>query len=643
MNLALVPSVERALAARQAYFEQGRTPAELLDDAIFRSWARCSAAARSELDRVEFEPVGRAMLRNLLDRNHALLHAARGPLDHLAQAVAGAGYAVLLADPRGHALSVGGAIESRPPSMRMAFREGVDLTEDSIGTSAMSCALNERRAVRVFGPEHFFSAIRGFHCAAAPVIAPDGQLAGVVDITRESPVPDPGALALVSQCAQAIERGLLRALPACVTLALRWQAAPEAGEPALLLAFGGDGEIIGLTDAARRFIGSEALRGTVRFEDLFDSRFGDCIAAMQRSPQAIALRLRSGVRLFAASADVPLARNARLLAPLAHLPATLPATRSAPEFGDPAIAAQLEAAHRALSKGLPLLVLGETGTGKEVVAQTLHARSSHGGGTLVALNCAAIPESLIEGELFGHVEGAYTGARRGGLPGKIEQADGGTLFLDEIGDMPLHLQARLLRVLETREVSRLGSTASRKVDFQLVCATHQDIALAIREGRFRADLYYRINGFALKLAPLRNRSRLGALIDSVLAGIGDGTRVLTPEARAMLLAHTWPGNTRELKHALSFADAMAEPDDALSPSHFPTHLPEATSARYPEMPAGKGLLVSLQEDAITHALQESRGNVRLAAQMLGISRATLYRRLKDRAAPPLSSARPPAD
>jgi transcriptional regulator of acetoin/glycerol metabolism len=503
----------------------------------------------------------------------------------------------------------------------------VDLSEDSIGTSAMSCALSERRAVGVFGPEHFFAAVRGFHCAAAPVIAPDGQLAGVVDITRDAALPDPAALALVGQCAQAIERELFRALPACLTLALRWQAAPEAGEPALLLAFGSDGEIVGLTDAARRFIGSDALRGAARFEDLFDSRFGDCIAALHRSPQAIPLRLRSGVRLFAAGADAPVPRNARVLIPLAGPPAALPAARSEPEFGDPAIAVQLQAAHRALAKGLPLLVLGETGTGKEVVAQTLHARGHHAGGALVALNCAAIPESLIEGELFGHVEGAYTGARRGGLPGKIEQADGGTLFLDEIGDMPLHLQARLLRVLETREVSRLGSTTSRRIDFQLICATHQDIPRAIREGRFRADLYYRINGFALKLPPLRARSHFGALIDAVLAGIGDGTRTLSEPARAMLLAHAWPGNTRELKHALSFADAMADPGEALAPAHFPELAPPGDAAAA----AGGGILLAMEEDAITRALQQSLGNVPLAAQILGISRATLYRRLKDRA------------
>lgn len=614
-----------AIAARRAYFEQGLSPTDLIDEAILRSWSRCTAAARHERDPVEFEPVGHSSLRALIDRNRDLLGAASAPLDCLARAVSGAGYAVLLTDHRGYALAVGGALDGRTHPMRTAFRAGVDLSEDAVGTSAMSCALTERRAVRVFGPEHFFSATQIFHCAAAPIIAPDGRLTGAVDITRDSPLPDPGALALVSQCAQAIERELFRALPAALTLALGWHPAPAAGEPALLLAFGSDGELLALNQAARRFIGADALFGVGRFDDLFDGRFGDCMAAFCRGAEAVPLRLRSGLQLYATVADPP-----------AHPGAAAPATRpvraaramaALPEFGDPTIVARLDAACRALANGLPLLVLGETGSGKEVVAQTLHARSRRADGPLVALNCAAIPESLIEGELFGHVEGAYTGARRGGMPGKIEQADNGTLFLDEIGDMPLHLQARLLRVLETRDISRLGSAASRKVDFQLVCATHQDIPQAIRAGRFRADLYYRINGFVLKLPPLRERCDLPALIGALLACIGDGSRQLSREAVAMLLAHSWPGNTRELKHALSHADAMAEPGEALAPIHFPEL---AAADASPHGGSAGGLLLALEEDAITHSLQVAQGDVRIAAKMLGISRATLYRRLRKR-------------
>ncbi|MCK0509753.1 sigma-54-dependent Fis family transcriptional regulator [Aromatoleum buckelii] len=623
MNATPIPSLESAVAARRAYFEHGLSPSDLIDDAIFRSWTRCTAADRREREAVEFQPVGHAQLRQLRDRSNDLLRAAREPLERLARAVSGAGYAVLMTDHRGYALSVAGAIDQRPHPMRLAFRPGVDLSEYAIGTSAMSCALTERRPVRVFGPEHFFSAIRGFHCAAAPIIAPDGTLAGVIDITRDSPLADPGALALVHQSAQAIERELFRALPAALTLALGWHPAPTVGELTLLVAFGAEGELLAVNEPARRFIGADALSAASRFEDLVDGRFGDCAAAFLRGAEALPLRLRSGLQLYATLADPP-ARPTPVTRPTSH---AAPVTGSL-EFGDPAISVRLDAGCRALANGLPLLVLGETGSGKEMVAQTLHARSRYGDGPLVALNCAAIPETLIESELFGHVEGAYTGARRGGMPGKIEQADGGTLFLDEIGDMPLHLQARLLRVLETREVSRLGSVTNRKVDCQLICATHQDIPRAVREGRFRADLYYRINGFSLRLPPLRERSDLRALIHALLTGIGNGSRQLSSDSMQLLLSHPWFGNTRELKHALCYADAMADPDDALLPAHFPEF--SAPDALPGCSPMG-GLLLTLEEDAITRSLQATNGDVRMAAKMLGISRATLYRRLRKRA------------
>ncbi|WP_018993041.1 sigma-54-dependent Fis family transcriptional regulator [Aromatoleum toluclasticum] len=622
---AFHPALQNAVAARRAYFDQGHVPRNLIDEAIVRSWVRCAAADRSTFDPVDFEPVGRAQLRGLRDANHALLSAARTPLDNLAKAVSGAGYAVLLTNNNGYALAVGGSIDGRPDPMKMAFREGVDLSENMIGTSAMSCAISERRAIRVFGPEHFFSATNIFHCAAAPIIAPDGQLAGVVDITGESPFADPGALALVSQCAQSIEGELFRELPAHLTLSLSWQAGQSAGGLDMLIAFGPDGEVLAMNGAVRDFIGADGARTPMYFEDLFAGRFRDCVDTLARSRHAVALLINSGVRLFASRVGAP----ARGVIPARH-GASSKDTRQTdplPEFGDSRLTNQIEAAQKALANGLPVLVLGDTGSGKEVVAHSLHVRSRNAAGTLVALNCAAIPESLIESELFGHVEGAYTGARRGGMPGKIEQADGGTLFLDEIGDMPLHLQARLLRVLETREVTRLGGTTSRRINFQLVCATHQDIPGAIRGNRFRADLYYRINGFALTLAPLRSREDLPRLISALLSEMGNGTRQLSPTALDALLRYDWPGNTRELKHALCYADAMAAAGESLRPEHFPAEVIFGQRSQFDSTASKEGVLPLLEKDAIHRALQETSGNVRLAAEILGISRATLYRRL----------------
>ncbi|HEX5391641.1 MAG TPA: sigma-54-dependent Fis family transcriptional regulator [Rhodocyclaceae bacterium] len=628
----LVPAtLQQVAAARRAYFEQGVEPDGVIDQAIFRSWTRCLAADRHEVESVAFQPVGRSHVRELMDRNGTLLQAASEPLNDLTKAVSGAGYAVLLTDSRGYSLTVAGALDQQSPAIRQAFRQGVDLSEDSIGTSAMACALAERRAVRVFGPEHFFSAIHRFHCAAAPIVDPEGTLIGSVDITRDSPKPDLGALSLVNQCARAIERELFRQRPYFLTLRLSWHEDQPTGEQELIFAFGSDGEILALNENARRFIGLGMQHG-MYFEDIFEGRFSHFVTILRDAGRAVPIRLRSGLCLFASSGMGQVSPRPRSFRPGREEVAvrTADAQQSAPlpEFGDPAIAQHIGTALRALSKGLPLLIQGETGTGKDVLANVLHKHSRQSG-PLVAINCAAIPESLIEGELFGHAEGAYTGARRGGAPGKIEMADGGTLFLDEIGDMALHLQARLLRVLETREVSRLGAATSRKVDFQLICATHQDIPLAIKQGRFREDLYYRINGFSISLSPLRARCNLPALMVAMLNDIAGAERRLSPAALALLETHAWPGNARELKHALTYACAITDEGDALEPEHFPPQI-QAVSPPLSRQPTAEpaGVLNDLENQAIQRALQQANGHVPSAAQILGMSRATLYRRLK---------------
>ncbi|RTL54198.1 MAG: sigma-54-dependent Fis family transcriptional regulator [Rhodocyclaceae bacterium] len=618
----LIPlSLQKLAAARRAYFEDGVEPDGIVDQAIYHSWNRCLAADRREMDMVEFEPIARGQLRDLMDGNESLLRAAATPLDSLAKAVSGAGYAVLMTDAQGYALSVHGSFMHRASPMRKAFRQGVDLSERSIGTSAMACALAERKAVRVFGPEHFFAANHVFHCAAAPIMAPSGTVVGVVDITRDTPQPDLGALSLVSQCAQAIERELFRQVPFFLTINLSWHQTYPNSHPDLMLSFGPDGELLALNENACRFIGLRSKVPGLYFEDIFDGDFGQYVILLGREPQPQPIHLRSGLCLYAMRQEptggISMAVDKDTQTPYRATPVRQP------EFGEPEINRQMDTALRTMASGLALLIQGETGTGKEVIANALHQQSRGSKGPMIAINCAAIPENLIEGELFGYVGGAYTGARREGAQGKIEMADGGTLFLDEIGDMPHHLQARLLRVLETREVCRLGADKARKVNFQLICATHQDIPQAIRAGLFREDLYYRINGFIMTLPPLRERSRLLSLAQALLDEISAGQRSLSLEISSLLEQHDWRGNVRELKHALTYAHAVAPANVSLDQTHFPATL------QLGRQPApDQGLLKTLEDKAIDEALRQAQGNANQAAKSLGISRATLYRRLQ---------------
>ncbi|AKM32564.1 sigma-54-dependent Fis family transcriptional regulator [Pandoraea faecigallinarum] len=338
---------------------------------------------------------------------------------------------------------------------------------------------------------------------------------------------------------------------------------------------------------------------------------------------------------------------------------------------------------RFIDRGLPVLILGETGTGKEFLARALHAYSERRSQSFVAINTASLPEHLVESELFGYQRGAFSGALPGGMKGKLQQADGGTLFLDEIGDMPYALQTRLLRVLSEREVTPLGASQPVPVDVQLICATHQDLASAVAQGTFREDLYYRIAVGVLTLPTLRERDDKPELIARMLCDEWPGLRVdqalarVSPDALSRLLAHAWPGNLRQMRAALRYACAVMSGEllcaNDLPPEFLQTRaahaarapqtmrastprhreddmhmrevngeasahdaktMPRATALRaLPAAHATQDMGQDPERERIVQALAQHRWNISAAARSLGFCRASLYRKLKQLSIP----------
>ena len=272
-----------------------------------------------------------------------------------------------------------------------------------------------------------------------------------------------------------------------------------------------------------------------------------------------------------------------------------------------------------------VLILGETGTGKELVAKRVHDLSRRARMPFVAVNCAAIPEGLIESELFGYREGAFTGSRRGGMVGRLMQAHGGTLFLDEIGDMPLALQARLLRVLQERRVAPLGAGDEQDIDVALICATHRDLKRLVQEQHFREDLFYRVNGVSLRLPALRERDDLAAIIQGLLDKADARGVTLDPALTALLEGFDWPGNIRQLEMVVRTALAMREDGEQVLTLD---HLTDCLLDELASSTAPSGSLKDNELEQIRGALARHQGNVSAAAETLGISRATLYRKLK---------------
>jgi len=622
--------------ARRHLLEHGQCPSGLLDERLARSWARSVSAGLTPTGRAQaVEHASSGTLRHALASNPALLAHSRPVMEYLFEQMRHGQGVVVLADSHGMLMHTLGDPRFVDKAERVALTRGASWHEAHRGTNAIGTALAERSAVEVHGGEHFLERNGILTCAASPIFSATGELLGVLDISGDSRGGHPHTLGLATTAACMIENRLMAAT--CRGhVRLHLHRAPEGiGSVAEgIVAVSGDGWIVGANRAALVQLGLRAGDlGATLLEHVVDARLDDLLAHHRRRPQQPqALRLHGGALVFAllqtdTAAVVPAPTPSPPPQPAADALARL-------DTGDARWRAAIDKARRVAGKPIPLLIQGESGVGKEVFARAWHASGPRAGGPFVAINCAAIPEHLIEAELFGYVGGAFTGASRQGSTGRLREAHGGTLFLDEIGDMPLALQTRLLRVLQERSVTPVGAGAAVPVDFALACATHCQLPQAVEQGRFRQDLYYRINGLTVLLPALRERSDFLALTQRLLAQEGgrDEPPRIAPGLLARLAAHPWPGNLRQYASVLRTACALLdEGEDTLDWPHLPDDIAQALSGAPPsphEPPPAPMNLRQLSRAAIDQALQDTHGNVSQAARQLGISRQTLYRRME---------------
>jgi len=621
-----------------------------VDERLARSWSRSMAAGLLPTGRPQaIDHPSSGTLRQVLASNPELLAHSRPVMEYLFEQVRHSQSVVVLADRRGMLMHTLGDPYFVDKAERVALTSGASWHEAHRGTNAIGTALAEACAVEVHGGEHFLERNNFLTCAASPILSATGELLGILDISGDYRHGHAHTLGLVSTAARMIENRLLAAT--CKrNIRLHLHSAPEGiGSVAEgIVAVSADGWIVGANRVALAQLGLHAGDvGATLLERVLDVRLDDLLSHHKRRPQQPqALRTLQGALLFAqvqmdAAWVAPPARPAAAAAAVSQQDALAQL-----DTGDARWRAAADKARRVVGKPIAVLVQGESGVGKEVFARALHASGPRRDAPFVAINCAAIPEHLIESELFGHVAGAFTGARKEGHLGRLREAHGGTLFLDEIGDMPLALQTRLLRVLQERSVTPVGASKAVPVDFALVCATHNQLMQAAEQGRFRQDLYYRINGLTVQLPALRERSDFVALLQRLLAdlateqGLGFEVQV-APDLLARLAAYPWPGNLRQLANVLRTACAMlAEGEDTLGWEHMPDDLVHALTAVPPgprrDAAAGAGVdglpaslsLQQLSQAAIDQALQAARGNMSQAARQLGISRQTLYRKLK---------------
>jgi transcriptional regulator of acetoin/glycerol metabolism len=696
-------------------------PAPLADplhmDSIARSHDRCQAFGLSRIDRPDHSSAIHSDLAVARERNLRLhLHAAP-VMELLLEQTMASQSMVILTDAHGTVLHSVGHDGFLQRASKVALAPGANWSEASKGTNAIGTALVNEAPTVVHADEHFMYANGFLTCSAAPIFDPRGNMLGVLDLSGEHHSYHLHTMGLVKMSARMIENHWLSD-DFRHALRLHFHARPEFIGTLMegIVAVGRDGRFLGANRSALDQLG---LSGAGLRMNSLQSLFGLTVGAMVdhfRSPiatplpavlpggQAVHLRAVFNWPTWHAlgSMTVDAEGAGADAADVTAVPSPLPPAHAAPAGGffavmagerSPALIgqagggglsglrylqtgdAQMEAVitkvKRVINRDISIMVLGETGTGKELLARAIHQDSERARAPFVAVNCASIPETLIESELFGYEDGAFTGARRKGAPGKIQQANGGTLFLDEIGDMPLPLQARLLRVLQERQVTPLGSQKSLPVDVAVVCATHRNLREMIAAHAFREDLYYRLNGLVVRLPALRERSDLMTIVRKILRAEMQGRQLaLDDDVQRLLQAYHWPGNIRQLSTVLRTAVVMAGGENVLTRGHLSDDFVEdaeaaltagrvigeaaaavAPAAPVPAMaaaasasapvappfpsaapasaaPAAAATLEAVELETIRRTLEECSGNISEASKRLGISRNTIYRKLK---------------
>ncbi len=709
-------------------------------DLIAQSHLRSSAYGLSCGQRPEHVPLPKSDFSQALDENRLLLQYASPVMETLHEQIVNTHCMVLLTSRSGLILHSLGDADFLEKAQRVALLPGVEWSEQSKGTNAIGTALMQESSVVVHGRDHYLRAHQFLTCSCTPIFDPCGRVVGALDVTGDERSYHQHTTALVRMSAQMIENHMFaNVFPDA--LRLHFHARLEFLNTLVegIMVFSMDGRFIAANRSAQFQLG---LSFNALKAHTFSSLFGQPVSQFfdqlrQAAGQPTPLGLHKGVTVYAqaslrpqpqwfagrwgavaaavddaALSDIPALPELSAMPPMislkpsppsAVLPtlAPSPVARSASQAmageglgwsglhglntGDPQLAAVLHKLQRVQGSDIPIMVLGETGTGKDLLAQAIHHDSTRAKRAFVSINCASIPEALMESELFGYEEGAFTGARRRGAPGKIQMAHGGTLFLDEIGDMPAPLQARLLRVLQERRVTPLGSGKAYEVDVMLICATNRNLKALMAQGQFRQDLYYRLNGLVVRLPALRERTDFAVVAQKILLSLSgmDQPVHLSKEVMDLFMRYPWPGNIRQLHNLLRTACVMVGAGGTVRMEHLPddfleevqeadAHRPAASSAgaeldlpstlhrcmpvpevqlscaldspspqvlQAPAVPnatlrpasppicmPGSARLQDVALLAMTETLRQCKGNVSAAAKLLGVSRNTIYRK-----------------
>ncbi|MDR7867032.1 MAG: sigma-54-dependent Fis family transcriptional regulator [Sporomusaceae bacterium] len=643
-------------------FTTGKKQLPAIRPRIVDSWARCARASVNPYDNALHSRLDSEAMAALLAEKQELIRIAKPFMANLYKFVAGSGFVVVLTDERGYIMEIFADEDTLGGPMTNNFFRGASWREEEAGTNAIGTALVLREPIQVSGAEHYCQKHHCLTCSSAPIFDADGRMVGILDMSGASYASHLHTLGMVVAAAEAINAQLaIRQKNRELALANNRLTNIFNTMSDGVLMVDERGVVSQVNPAAKKILdksGREVLG--INIEKLFGGNAGLPRRMLSaREPFEDAELMVDGKKgmfhCFASGEAVtdeqekiiggviilrPIKQIQNLVNRYSGYHATLQFSDIVGESVE--ILEAVRMAKLAATTSSNILLQGESGTGKEIFAQAIHNRSEQHSGPFVALNCGVIPRELIGSELFGYVEGAFTGAKRSGKSGKFELASGGTLFLDEIGDMPLEQQIALLRVLQEKKVTRIGSDKVIPVNVRIICATNQNLLQEVEKGRFRQDLYYRLNVISIGIPPLRAHVRdIPLLFRHFLDKIGRDrgcSYLVEPEVMGILQRYNWPGNVRELQNVVERAVSLAE-GGKITPANLPDEIYGLPDASHQQLfPAAlladlgreqrRQLAGETERQRILLLLSSSGGNVSLAARELGISRNTLYRKMR---------------
>src|SRR5215813_6428974 len=619
-------------------------PADAIRTVIERSWLRCHSAGVDPATTRAPSPTSREDFSRLLHRFRDVIDVGVPVMEQVRESLSESGTMMILTDPSGVILKTVGDPATLEAAEDVRLVNGASWDELVCGTNAIGTALSRKEPVQVHATEHFCSGIKPWSCSAVVVRDPAyGEILGVLDVSGLSSRFHRNWLALAMMTAGRIEAEL-----AARQMESRWRLA-EAGLRGLsrasssaVMLFDRQGRLVkaeGVTSHSRASLGGCGDWSERRRIEAFDtdSRHGDAALPDWLRPEWVQPVTRGGQRLgtVVVLPDSLRREPARRIdtrattSTVGHTSTTL-----GPIIGrSTALRQALERAKQLADLDVPVLLQGETGVGKEMFARAIHEGRQRTTGPFVALNCGGLPRDILASELFGYVDGAFTGAKRSGMIGKIEAARGGTLFLDEIGEMPLELQPYLLRVLEGGELYPLGASQPRNVQFKLIAATNRDLRAEVVAGRFRQDLFYRVSVTALRIPALRERKEdIAELVEhfnrEVSRRHGVSMKRFEAEVIDALERYAWPGNVREMRHVVE-GIVMLTNDDTVTAAAIPEEIARSVAAPGGEHGAKAESaavwdLGAVERDAISTAIARRQDNLTMVAKDLRISKSTLY-------------------